>query len=92
MPELVKYGYTVEAANKGLASHYGWQFGPSLEDMVYRLECVYRFENTNDKAVAVKWVKDNFDVPVIAAQWDELLKIIEAKEREKTLAAREVLV
>lgn len=83
MPELTKYGYTVEPASRGLASHYGFQYVPSIEDMVYRLECVYRMMPDKEAALATRiWVEDNFSVPVIAAQWDEAIRTVQAIRKE----------
>lgn len=92
MPEITHYGYTVEAANSGLGSHFGWQFMPSIDDMVYRLECVYRMENKAMKAAAIEWAKRNFDVPVIAQQWAALLDAIKERKRQEVLSHREEFV
>lgn len=92
MPELTHYGYGVEAASSGLGSHFGWQFLPNVEDMIYRLECVYRMADKPKSLAAVAWAKANFDVPVIAAQWAAVLESIVEHKRELVLASREEFV
>jgi glycosyltransferase involved in cell wall biosynthesis len=77
MPEITVNGYTVESATRGLASHYGWQFTPSVEDMVYRLDCVYRMSDSKSAAIGREWVESYCSVPVVAAQWDALLRGLE---------------
>lgn len=88
MPEITQNGYTVESSSTDLMNHYGWQFWPDVEDMAYRLECVYRMANSNANALGRQWVEANCSVPVIASQWDGVLRDIEKLEREKVLAAR----
>lgn len=92
MPEITNYGYTVEAASQGMGSHFGWQFLPSIEDMVYRLECVYRMANKTASQAAVAWAQANFDIPVIAAQWSAVLDFITLAKRELVMANREEFV
>lgn len=92
MPEITHYGYTVEAASKGMGSHFGWQFLPSVEDMVYRLECVYRMANKAASLEAVRWAGMNFDVPFIAKQWGWVLDLIAQEKRDRVLSNREVFV
>jgi len=77
MPEITHNGYTVEPAAKGLGAHFGWQFMPSYEDMMYRLECVYRMSDSTSAQAGRDWVEANCSVPIIAAQWDDLLKRVE---------------
>lgn len=89
MPEITINGYTVESAGKELMNHYGWQFVPSIEDMAYKLECVYRMDAQVKRDLGRQWVIDNCSVPIIAAQWDELFRFIDKQEREKIVAARE---
>jgi glycosyltransferase involved in cell wall biosynthesis len=76
MPELTHYGYTVEAVGSGLGGHLGWQFMPSVEDLIYRLECVYRMDNKRASQDAVMWARSNFHTPIIAAQWHGLLEFM----------------
>lgn len=92
MPEITYYGYTVNAASSGLGSHFGWQFIPDIDDIVYRLECVYRMDTRVESEAAVRWARENFSVPVIAAQWAELLNRVTADKRELVLANREEFV
>jgi glycosyltransferase involved in cell wall biosynthesis len=73
MPEITKYGYVVEPAVRVMAPHYGYHFIPDIEDMVYRLECVYRMATHNEGEVARQWVIENCSVPVIADKWEALL-------------------
>jgi glycosyltransferase involved in cell wall biosynthesis len=81
MSEITHYGYAVESESKGLAGHYGWQFHPSVEDMEYRLECVYRMlgDNNADMAAGRQWVIDNCGVDTIVAQWDEVMMAVEGE-------------
>lgn len=88
MPELTINGYTVESDAKGLASHYGWQYAPSVEDMVYRLECVYRMSNNEKSLTGRQWVIDNCGVEVISQQWDELLGLVQERLDELKGTAR----
>lgn len=69
MPELTHYGYTVEPNAKILAHHYGYQFGADPDDMLYKLECVYRMASKSQGEAARAWVQANFSVPVIAEKW-----------------------
>jgi len=92
MPELTHYGYTVEAAASGLGSHFGWQFMPNVEEIVYRLESVYRMDNKAASLEAVSWVQANFDVPVIASQWHVLLEAVMNERLETILSKREEFV
>lgn len=84
MTELTQYGYTVESSAKHLSGHYGYQFTPSVEDMVYRLECVYRMlGDADDNMLAGRqWVIDNCGVDNIVSQWDEVLRAVEAERTE----------
>lgn len=88
MPELTINGYTVEPDAKGLASHYGWQYAPSVEDMVYRLECVYRMSNNEKSLTGRQWVIDNCGIDVIAQQWDDLLGLVQERLDELKGTAR----
>jgi glycosyltransferase involved in cell wall biosynthesis len=92
MPEITHYGYTVEPGASGLGSHFGWQFVPDIEDLLWRLECVYRKANKQAKLEAVAWARMSFDVPVIAIQWAALLEHINQAKRELVLANREEFV
>lgn len=92
MPEITHFGYTVEPGGSGLGSHFGWQFIPDIEDLLYRLECVYRMDNKKAQMDSVLWAKLNFDVSVIASQWSALLERIVGEKRELVLANREVFV
>lgn len=77
MPELTHYGYCVESAGKGLGGHYGWMYSPDLEDLVYRIDCVYRMANKTSGLAARQWVIQNCSIPIIAAQWAALLDYVE---------------
>jgi glycosyltransferase involved in cell wall biosynthesis len=92
MPEITHYGYGVEAAASGLGSHFGWQFLPNIEDIVYRLECIYRMANKTASLDAVAWAKMNFDVSIIAAQWSAVLDTMMNEKRELVLSHREEFV
>jgi len=91
MPEITKYGYTVEPANAGLASHYGWQFAPDIDDMVHKLESVYRMANKADASMGRQWVIDNCSVQRIALEWQELFLAIEQELVGSTSEARMVV-
>jgi glycosyltransferase involved in cell wall biosynthesis len=88
MPELTRYGYTVESVGSGLGGHFGWQFMPSVDDLVYRLECVYRMANSIGSQDAVLWARNNFHVPVIAAQWHGMLEFIMHEKQQSIMANR----
>lgn len=88
MPELTINGYTVESEGKGLASHYGWQYYPSIEDMVYRLNCVYRMNSSADNARGIQWVRNTCSLEVIASQWQYLLKSVQGQLDELQKNAR----
>lgn len=79
MTELVNYGYTVDPVNASLSSHYGYQFAPSVPDMVDKLEAIYRMESRAKAIEARSWVIENFSVPVVAGYWDRVFKEIEAE-------------
>jgi glycosyltransferase involved in cell wall biosynthesis len=89
MPELVQNGYKVNSISKFLAGHFGYQFVPDIDDIVYRLECVYRM---SDKASAERgrsWVIDNCSVPIIVRAWDSVLTQVKEAldERSPSTAA-----
>jgi glycosyltransferase involved in cell wall biosynthesis len=73
MPEITVNGYCVKTVNKGLASHYGWLFAPDPEDIVYRLESVYRMTDHERREAGRTFVMTHCSVPVVAAQWADLL-------------------
>jgi glycosyltransferase involved in cell wall biosynthesis len=79
MPEITHAGYTVEAAGRGLAGHYGWQFLPDVDDIAKKLEYVYRSMTRQRRELGRQWVINNCSVPVIAAQWDEVLRAVGAE-------------
>lgn len=76
MPELTHNGYTVKSDVRSLSAHYGFQYGPSIADMEYRLECAYRAGKGNWQE-GRQWVIDNCSVPVIAEQWKSVLKLVQ---------------
>lgn len=76
MAELVHNGYAVEPESRVLGAHFGYQYIPSLEDLVYRLESVYRMADKKSSLIGRQWVIENCSVPVIAHQWDELLRLV----------------
>lgn len=82
MPELTQNGYAIKPIARHLAPHYGYHFLPDVEDMVYRLECVYRKDSQIKRDFARQWVENHCSVPVIAAQWDELLGTVIERARE----------
>lgn len=88
MPELTHNGYTVESAMTGLASHMGWQYAPSVDDMVYRLECVYRMTDNARRAAGRDWVVNNCSLPVVASAWHELLTDLDDRLKELRAEAR----
>lgn len=82
MPEITHNGYAVKSAARGLASTYGWQFGPDVEDIVYRLESVYRMTDSSRRAMGRQWTINNCSVEAVASQWDQLLRALEEKLAE----------
>lgn len=76
MPELTINGYCVKSDVMALSAHYGYQYGPSVDDMVYRLECQYRAGRGNWQQ-ARAWVEENCSVPVIGEQWKNVLKLVQ---------------
>jgi glycosyltransferase involved in cell wall biosynthesis len=88
MPEITVNGYTVDPISRGLASHYGWQFMPDVDNMVYRLECVYRMTDKSGRIKGRDWVIRNCSLPVIAGQWATLLSTMEESLEDHKLAAR----
>lgn len=91
MPELTWNGYTVESQGGTLASHYGWQFYPSIEDMVYRLECVYRMTDNKRREYGRAMTISNCAVPVIASMWDQLLQMVDREDEKRAAEAKQVL-
>lgn len=91
MPEITHNGYCVEPAAMGLSSHYGWMFTPDLDDMVYRLECVYRMTDASRRAQGRAWVQANCSVPVIAGIWNDLLQGV-AEENAKRVATNRTVI
>lgn len=91
MPEILRYGYAVETVTKGLGGHYGWMYQPSLEDMVYRLECAYRLPGGSERAEAHLAMVTEFSVPIIAQQWQEVLSEAEAEIEDIRSHARQVV-
>lgn len=79
MPELVHNGYTVEPEARVMGSHFGYQYIPSLDDIVYRLDCVYRMTDAKRRALGEAWVRQNCSVPIIAEQWHLLLTGIQGE-------------
>jgi glycosyltransferase involved in cell wall biosynthesis len=88
MPEITHYGYTIDAAGTGLGSHFGWQFMPNVDEIVYRLESVYRMDNKAQSIDAVEWARRNFDVPVIAAKWDAVIKRVMTETEQRVQSNR----
>lgn len=80
MPELVHNGYVVEPESRVLGHHYGYQYIPSLDDLVYRLECVYRNCDKRTAQIGRDWVEQNCSVPVICDQWAQLFDSIATHE------------
>lgn len=73
MPEITWNGWTVKSDTRALSAHFGFQYGPSVEDMVYRLECAYRY-GKKDSVIGRQTVIERCSIPVIAQQWHDLLK------------------
>lgn len=91
MPELVVNGYLAEVETDELALHMGWQFVPSVEDMVYRLECAHRMLGQTEAAQGRAFVENMFHPMVIGDQWFKLLLDIEEDIRERRSSKREVI-
>jgi glycosyltransferase involved in cell wall biosynthesis len=83
MPELVHYGYTVEAAEKVLAHHHGYHFVPKVDDMTYRLDCVYRMGSKASSRSAAAWAKANFELQDVVDGWEALLSYVQIFEEAK---------
>jgi len=91
MPEITVNGYAVESMAPELALHMGWMSIPSVEDMVYRLDCVYRMADKQKSMMGRQWVLENCSIPVIADQWDTLLRHI-GKETEVDVKAHRMVI
>jgi hypothetical protein len=76
MPELTHYGYTVEADARVLSPHFGYHYIPSLEDMVYRLECVWRMGSKEKALDAATWAQDEFNIDRVADLWEFALNAV----------------
>lgn len=92
MTELVHNGYLVEPISRSLANHYGYQYVPSIADMVYRLECIYRRAKHPHDDGGIQWVKENCSIPVIVDQWSQLLKRVEETEAKRTAEAEAISI
>jgi glycosyltransferase involved in cell wall biosynthesis len=92
MPEITVNGYTVESEGKGLGGHFGWQMLPSIDDMVYRLNCVYRMAASHKNRLGRDWVIANCSVPIITAEWHELLESVQDAYDQRRRKARERIV
>ncbi len=90
MPEITVNGYTVESQHPEMGLHMGWMSVPSVEDMVYRLECVHRMLGKAEGLAGRAWVQQNCDWRVIGAQWNELLKLL--SEDSKTVSESKKMV
>lgn len=88
MGEITINGYAVKSEGYGLASNYGWQYSPSVDDMVYRLECVYRMASKQKSMEGRAWVQRHCSLPVIARQWMELINFVHTNERKKLAERR----
>jgi glycosyltransferase involved in cell wall biosynthesis len=88
MPELTVNGYATDSVAPLLSGHLGWQYIPSIEDMAYRLECVYRMSDKQKRIDGRNWVIKNCSVPVIAAQWDALLRGSQDQQEDAMATAR----
>lgn len=85
MPEITQFGYTVESSGPLLGGHMGWQHKPDIEDMIYRLECVYRMASKDQGMAARIWVINNCSVPVIATQWSQVLEVMASEGKRANL-------
>lgn len=83
MPELTQYGYTVQPAYRGLASHFGWQYNPNIHDLIYRLESVYRMANKEESERAVQWAQANFSTSVVVDMWEQVLEAVKEDTSKK---------
>lgn len=90
MPEITQNGYTVESAATGLGSHYGWQFAPSVEDMVHGLNSVYRMLGKIESEAGRLWVQTHCSVSEIAASWHYLLRGVEQALHDNSEKSHEV--
>lgn len=71
MTENVGYGALVNPKGKFLAHHYGFQFHPDMEDLVSKLETVYR--TSYDAVELHEWAIDRFNLEQVTQAWDEVL-------------------
>lgn len=92
MPELTQNGYTVEVQNVEMGLHMGWMFVPNIEDMVYRLDCVYRMSDKARAEAGRTWVIQNCSSEVIIPQWDALLETIRSELVIRVGDRRQVLL
>jgi hypothetical protein len=81
----------VETKHPEMGLHMGWMAVPDIEDMVYRLECVYRMADKNSGLQGRQWVEQNCSIPIIMAQWEELLRYVGAEVKEEVKEHRMVL-
>lgn len=91
MPEITINGYTVETHHPDLGLHGGWMSIPSIEDMKYRLECVARMASQEKAMLGRHWVVEHCSIPVIAHQWDDLLRRVKEDSYVDTKTRRMVL-
>lgn len=91
MPELTHNGYTVESSTTEMGLHMGWMFIPSVEDMVYRLECVYRMLGAKEAELGRSWVIQHCGLDVIGADWHTLLHGIEESLEIDVSTRRKIL-
>lgn len=89
MPEITVNGYAVAPVSTGLASHYGWQFSPSIPDMVHKLESVYRMTDNARREAGRAFVLQHCSVPVVASMWADIIKAAIIDNKSKIAARRE---
>jgi len=83
MPELTFYGYTVEPVNTMLSAHYGYQFHLDIDDMVEKMDFIDRMTpDSGKKWATVQTIRDQFDVKVVAEQWNQVIQAISELENE----------
>lgn len=91
MPEITHNGYATETKSPELALSMGWQAVPDVEDMEYRLDCVYRMLGKAESDSGRAWVAQNCDISIIATKWNMLLHDLEKDMAEKREEHRMVI-
>lgn len=91
MTEITHNGYAVESQHPEMGLHMGWMAIPDVEQMVYRLDCVYRMLGSQEAMLGRVWVEQNCSIPVVMRQWDNLLRRVAKDTKVDINANRKVI-